>query len=324
MNILITGGAGFIGINFLKKLLKKKYKKVLVIDSLDYASNKKYFLELKEENNFFFEKCKIQNKNKIKQIIKNFAPNIIYNFAAETHVDNSILNPKVFLDTNIYGVYSLLESIREIYSNKKYKNFKLIHISTDEVFGDVVKKSNELTAYNPSSPYSASKASSDFLVKSWGRTFGIPYIITNCSNNYGPFQHQEKFIPKIIDSILKKKNIPVYGNGLQKRDWLFVEDHVEALLKLVNSKIKFQTFNIGTGNEITNIKIIKIIISIMEQEYNFTDLKKLIKHVDDRLGHDVRYSIDNKKFKNQFNWNYKFSIDKGIRKTIKWYMDNHE
>ncbi len=324
MKVLIIGGAGFIGINLINNFLKKKKYKIFVIDNLTYASNKKEISRLSKIKKINFFKVSIVDLIKIKKIIKFVKPDKIINFAAETHVDNSILDPYPFIKTNIVGTYAILESIKDYYLNQKYsskKIFKYIHISTDEVYGDVKNKSNEMTRYNPSSPYSASKASSDFLVKSWGRTYGIPYIITNCSNNFGPYQHNEKLIPKVINNFINGKSIPVYGKGNQKRDWIYVEDHILALEKIIKSNIINETFNISSGKTITNLQIINTIKKIFEKKLKFTFKKNLIQFVKDRPGHDNSYIVDSSKIKNKLKWKPKTSLEKGLLKTINWYLN---
>lgn len=318
--ILITGGLGFIGSNLIIYLMKLNKFNILNIDKYSYASNqpllnRKYLTNLKLD---------ISNYEELFKTINNFNPELIFHLAAESHVDRSIDASENFIKSNIYGTYTLLEAIK----NSKIQT-KLIHVSTDEVFGDLAnsrKKFSEKTCYNPSSPYSASKASSDFLVKAWGRTYGIDYLITNCSNNFGPYQHIEKLIPTIINSIKNQKSIPVYGDGSQIRDWLYVEDHCEALYKLSQSNFKNESFNIGGNNTISNLKLIRKICQIADEEiYKKKHLKfksqKLIKFVDDRPGHDIKYSINFNKIKKKIYWSPKHKFDNALRSTVNWYLD---
>lgn len=326
MKILVTGGLGFIGSNFINHILKDKKFKILNLDnkSLPVSNHYKIF----KTKNYNFKKIDITNFKKTQYEILKFKPNRIINFAAETHVDNSISNPKKFINTNIIGTFNLLEASRNYFKNNN--NFVFIHISTDEVFGDLEKSTkgfNETTRYNPSSPYSASKASSDFLVRSWARTFKIPAIITNTSNNYGPYQYEEKLVPLSIKKILNKEKIPIYGSGKQERDWIFVLDHVLALKKiLLKGKIN-NTYLIGSGKTIKNINLIKIIhkeISKQLENSNFkvNTLDNSIKFIKNRPGHDYKYLIDNSKISKQLKWKTEYDIKKGVSMTVKWYLDN--
>ena len=315
--ILVTGGLGFIGSNLIELLLEKKYF-VINIDKISYSSNFYNVKEFKKSHNYRFIKCDINDK-KIKKILFKFKPNIIFNLAAETHVDRSIDNPGNFIKSNILGVYNILECFKQF--SKKYKS-KLIHISTDEVYGDVIKgRSDENYSYNPSSPYAASKASSDHLVSSFVKTYKIPAIITNCSNNYGPKQHPEKFIPKLIYNILNNINLPIYGKGLNSREWIFVKDHCEALLK-ISKKGKIGNFyNIGSNKNQTNLEICKKLIN--EASKNKVLGKNVkIKFVKDRPGHDVRYALNSLKLRKSLKWKPKTSLSEGIKKTFKWYSEN--
>ena len=331
--IMVTGGSGFIGSNLIN-LLFKKYKKIKVIniDKLTYASNS-YFIKNKDSNNYFFHKVDICNQKKVSLLFKRYQPNIVFHLAAESHVDNSILSPKNFLKTNIIGTYNLLNVSNEYFKqikNKKLTNFKFIHVSTDEVFGDLNFKQmpfKETDQYKPNSPYSASKASSDHLARAWFKTYNLPVIITHCSNNYGPNQNSEKLIPKIIINSLKQRDIPIYSTGKQVRDWIFVDDHNEALIKLMNFGKVGENYNIGSSNELTNINLVNYICNRLQK---FVPIKNnkiqkysdLIKHVADRAGHDQRYAISSRKLKNKLNWKPKISFNKGIDITIKWYLKN--
>jgi dTDP-glucose 4,6-dehydratase len=322
--ILVTGGFGFIGINFVKLLLKKKYK-VINIDKITYASknNLKLCKNLINKKNFIFYKIDITNEKKILDIVKKHKPNLFFNFAAESHVDNSINSPKKFLKTNILGTYSLLQAI--IKSNLDLAKIKFVQISTDEVFGDSKnrkRKSVEADAYVPSSPYAASKASADNLVKAWSRTYGLKYIITYSCNNFGYFQHKEKFIPKIIDSILNNKKIPVYGDGKQKREWIFVEDNIDAIFKLGISRFVNESFNISSNKGIKNINLIKIISKILIKNFGYDkSVLELVSYIKDRPGHDNQYKISNKKINKYLKWYPKIKLEKGLTKTILWNLE---
>jgi dTDP-glucose 4,6-dehydratase len=312
--IIITGGLGFIGSNLIN-ILKDKYF-IINIDKVSYASNFKNI----DPNikNYKFYKQDINNKTFIKNILTKYKPSTIYNLAAETHVDRSIEGPKIFIDSNILGVFNLLESIR----NYK-KKIKLVHISTDEVYGDIKKnhKSKEEDPYNPSSPYSASKASGDLLIKSYIRTYKIPAIITNCCNNFGPNQYPEKLIPTIIYNILNHKPIPIYGKGKNVREWIYVKDHCNALIKIAQKGFVGENYNIGSGTVLNNIQIAKKILSVFKKINNNQNIKSKIRLVKDRPGHDLRYCLDSSKTKNQLKWKCESSFDQRINDTISWYIN---
>jgi len=316
--VLVTGGLGFIGSNLINILNKKNYF-VINIDKVSYSSNYKNIS--KNIKNYKFYKLDINNKSLTKKILNKYNPSIIFNVAAETHVDRSIDGPKEFIKSNILGVFNLLEAIR-FYKKK----VKLIHISTDEVYGDIKynKKSKETDAYNPSSPYASSKACSDLIIKSYIRTYKIPAIITNCCNNFGPNQYPEKLIPTIIYKIVNKEPIPIYGNGKNLREWIYVKDHCNALIRIAELGKIGESYNIGSGYIINNIQVVKKIISVFKNiDPVLSNLAKFI-FVKDRPGHDLRYSLDSSKIKNQLKWNCKINFKLGIEKTILWYKDKFE
>ena len=312
--VIVTGGLGFIGSNLIN-ILKEKYF-VINIDKVTYASN---FNNIRPEiKNYQFYKQDINNKIFIKNILKKFNPSIIFNLAAETHVDRSIDGPKKFIESNILGVFNLLEAIRDY-----KKKIKLIHISTDEVYGDIKKnyKSKEEDRYNPSSPYSASKASGDLLIKSYIRTYKIPAIITNCCNNFGPNQYPEKLIPTIIYNILNNKPIPIYGRGKNIREWIYVEDHCKALIKIAEKGVIGENYNIGSGTVLNNVQIAEKIISNFKKIIYPQNIKTEIYFVKDRPGHDLRYCLNSSKIKNKLKWKCESNFDQRIKETIIWYIN---
>jgi dTDP-glucose 4,6-dehydratase len=313
--VIVTGGLGFIGSNLINILNNKNYF-IINIDRLSYASNLKNINP--NVKNYKLYKEDINNKTFIKNILNKYNPSIIYNLAAETHVDRSIDSPKNFINSNILGVFNILESIK---NNKK--KIKLIHISTDEVYGDIKKnyKSKENDAYNPSSPYAASKASGDLLIKSYIRTYKLNAIITNCCNNYGPNQYPEKLIPTIIYSLLKNQPIPIYGNGKNIREWIFVKDHCNALIKISKYGKLGENYNIGSGVVFNNIKIAKKIISIFKVLNNKNVLRSKIHFTRDRPGHDIRYCLDSSKIKDLTRWECPSNFDDKIKETIIWYTN---
>jgi dTDP-glucose 4,6-dehydratase len=317
-SIIVTGGLGFIGSNLIKLLEKKNYY-IINIDKINYSSNVKNIPD--NIQNYKFYKEDINNRTAIKNIINKYNPKIIYNLAAETHVDRSIDDPKNFINSNILGIYNLLEVIRSL-----KKKIKFIQISTDEVYGDIENKKNskELDAYNPSSPYAASKASGDLLIKSYIRTYKIFAIVTNCCNNYGPNQYPEKLIPTIIYNLIRKKKIPIYGSGKNIREWIYVEDHCKALIKIGQKGLIGENYNIGSGKTFNNIEIAKIIIKIFSEIKNKYQYKGKIKFVKDRPGHDVKYSLNSDKIKEELNWKCETNFNVGIKKTIEWYLGKFE
>tara|TARA_Y100000590_G_scaffold454982_1_gene602769 strand:+ start:585 stop:1586 length:1002 start_codon:yes stop_codon:yes gene_type:complete len=312
--VIVTGGSGFIGSNLVKYLLKKKYF-VINIDKLSYSANPYNTKDLNKNKNYIFYRLDLNNQKKITKILKKYKPSGIFNLAAETHVDRSIDKPVNFIKSNVLGTYNLLEAILA-YKRK----IKLIHISTDEVYGDVIKgRSKENSSYNPSSPYSSTKAGADHLVKAYIRTYKIPAIITNCCNNYGPNQFPEKLIPKLIFNIINKKPLPIYGKGKNSREWMHVKDHCEALL-LVYLKGKVgENYNIGSGKNLKNLDIAKKLIKIVKNKN-----KIKIKFVKDRPGHDFRYALNNKKMLKKLKWKAKIKLDSGLIQTFNWYVNNQK
>ena len=316
--IIVTGGLGFIGSNLIDLLLKKNYY-VINIDKVTYSSNFYNTKEFNNYKNYKFIKCDIGN-DKIKKIFFQYKPSCIFNLAAETHVDRSIDDPKNFIQSNIVGVYNLLENFKKYY--EKNRKTCLVHVSTDEVYGDILTgRSSENYPYKPSSPYAASKASSDHLVYSYVRTYGIPAMITNCSNNYGPKQHPEKLIPKLIYNILNDKNLPIYGEGKNSREWIYVKDHCEALIKVFQKGKIGEFYNIGSNFNLNNIEISKTLIDISKKKINIGKNVK-ISFVKDRPGHDIRYALNSNKIMNKLKWKSKTSFIKGINLTLDWYLEN--
>ena len=329
--ILVTGGAGFIGSNFVLNWLSTQNEGLINLDSLSYAADLNNLESISENKEYFFIKGSIEDQNLIEQILEKYNPRAVINFAAETHVDRSIEDPEIFIKTNILGTFHLLNASLKFWkkiSLDNQKKFKFLHISTDEVFGSLSledEKSNELSPYKPNSPYSASKAASDHLVRAWGETYKLPVITTNCTNNYGPHQFPEKLIPLLIHNCLNNKKLPIYGNGENVRDWLYVEDHCEAIKEVLVKGSIGETYNIGGNNEKTNIEIVKTVCSTLDEikpRKNNSSYKELITFVEDRSGHDFRYSLDISKIKKELNWQPQETFESGIRKTILWYLEN--
>ncbi len=317
--VIVTGGLGFIGSNLIKILLKKKYF-VINIDKATYSSNFYNVKTFSKNKNYKFLKVDINNEKRILKILEKYKPNVVFNLAAETHVDRSIDEPENFIKSNILGTFKLLQSFKKFI--KKNKKSLLIHISTDEVYGDVLTgRSKEDDRYKPSSPYAASKAASDHLVYSYIRTFKIPAIVTNCSNNYGPRQHPEKLIPKLVYNIINNQNLPIYGKGLNSREWIYVDDHCQALVKIFEKGKVGNFYNIGSNINLNNIQISKTLIKIAKMKFSIGKNVK-IRYVKDRPGHDMRYALNSSKLINKLKWKPKTNITKGLRKTFDWYLNN--
>ena len=328
MKILLTGGSGFIGSNFILNYID--YHEILNYDKITYAGSNNNLESISNNKNYTFQKGDIKDFDLLYSTIFKFNPDFVINFAAESHVDRSIDGPKDFIETNILGTYELLNSSLKYFKSlnqDKQSIFRLLHISTDEVYGSLGKKGKflEKTSYNPSSPYSASKAASDHLVKAWYHTYGLPILITNCSNNYGPYQYPEKLIPLIITNCLLNKELPIYGDGLNIRDWLYVNDHCSGIFEVLKKGKIGETYNIGGNQELTNIFLVQKICDILDEikpSKKVKTYRDLIVFVKDRPGHDFRYAIDSTKIKNELGFTPKETIDKGLRKTIKWYINN--
>jgi len=331
MTIMVTGGAGFIGSNFILDWLSKNDEQVINIDKLTYAGNLQNLKSIESDSQYIFVKEDILNRQKITELIKDYNPRYIINFAAESHVDRSIHAPDQFIQTNIVGTHSLLESIRgfwsDMSSNEK-NNFRFLHVSTDEVYGSLDLNDDafiETNQYKPNSPYSASKAASDHLVRAYYKTYNLPVLTTNCSNNYGPFQFPEKLIPLVLHNALNGKDIPLYGDGMQIRDWLFVIDHCNAINAVLKEGKIGEIYNVGGLNEKTNIEIVNLLCEILDDmlpKSNLTSYKSQITYVKDRAGHDKRYAINTSKIERDLNWHPTETFETGIKKTVQWYLDN--
>lgn len=333
MKILITGGAGFIGSAVVRHVIENTENEVLNVDKLTYAGNLESLASIAKNPRYTFSQTDICDRAALDELFENFQPDAVMHLAAESHVDRSITGPAAFIETNIIGTYQLLEAARHYWNtlpeNRKTA-FRFHHISTDEVYGDLEGTEDlflETTPYAPSSPYSASKASSDHLVRAWYRTYGLPVVLTNCSNNYGPFHFPEKLIPLVILNALAGKPLPVYGNGTQIRDWLYVEDHARALYKVVTEAAVGETYNIGGHNEQKNIDVVKAICELLEElapnkPEGLARYEDLITYVTDRPGHDLRYAIDASKIQKDLGWVPQESFETGLRKTVQWYLNN--
>ncbi|WP_335911631.1 dTDP-glucose 4,6-dehydratase [Shewanella indica] len=333
MKILVTGGAGFIGSALVRHIIDNTQDSIVNVDKLTYAGNLDSLVEIERNERYAFEQVDICNRVELDRVFAEYRPDAVMHLAAESHVDRSIDGPAAFIETNIVGTYTLLEAARYYWNTLEDESkaaFRFHHISTDEVYGDLEDTDDlftEDTSYKPSSPYSASKASSDHLVRAWLRTYGLPTIVTNCSNNYGPFHFPEKLIPLMILNALDGKPLPVYGDGMQIRDWLFVEDHARALYKVVTEGAVGETYNIGGHNEKANIEVVKAICSLLEElvpnkPQGIAYYRDLITYVKDRPGHDVRYAIDAAKIERELGWKPQETFESGIRKTVEWYLNN--
>ena len=330
---LITGGAGFIGSAVIRHIINNTSHSIVNVDKLTYAGNLESLESVENNSRYTFEQVDICDPNEIKRVFNEHQPNVVMHLAAESHVDRSIDGPGEFIQTNIVGTYVLLEEARGYWSSlegDKKDSFRFHHVSTDEVYGDLEGTDDlftEETSYAPSSPYSAAKASSDHLVRAWQRTFKFPTLITNCSNNYGPYQFPEKLIPLIILNALEGKDLPIYGNGKQIRDWLYVDDHARALLHVALTGEISETYNIGGHNELQNIEVVKTVCSILDKLVpnkldGIDQYEQLITYVGDRAGHDVRYAIDATKIDKELNWTPDETFATGIKKTVEWYLEN--
>lgn len=335
MKLLVTGGAGFIGSAVIRHILNNTHDEVVNLDKLTYAGNLESLAEVSDSSRYAFEQVDICDRAAVDRVLKEHQPDAVMHLAAESHVDRSIDGPADFIETNIVGTYTLLEAVRQYWQAleaERRQDFRFHHISTDEVYGDLDGPENlftEQTPYAPSSPYSASKASSDHLVRAWHRTYGLPVLVTNCSNNYGPYHFPEKLIPLVILNALEGKPLPVYGKGEQIRDWLYVEDHARALYDVVTQGVIGETYNIGGHNEKKNIDVVQAICGLLEEfvpekPSGLARYRDLVTFVTDRPGHDLRYAIDASKIQKELGWAPQETFETGLRKTVQWYLSNQE
>lgn len=325
-SVLVTGGAGFIGGNFARHFSKRENTRVVILDKLTYAASLSSIEDVLQKDNVTFMKGDIGNTELVEYIFDKYAINAVINFAAESHVDRSILGPEEFINTNIKGTFNLLEVARARWSSD-YTNKRFLHVSTDEVYGTLAKDDppfDEETSFKPNSPYSASKAASDHLARAWHHTYGMPVIITNCSNNYGPWQFPEKLVPLMILNVIEKKPLPIYGDGQQIRDWLHVNDHCSAIERVYESGVDGETYCIGGNNERANIDIVHAIIDSVDKKLGNPEghSRSLITHVQDRPGHDRRYAINSGKLKEKLNWEPSYTFEEAIEEIVTWYLDN--
>ncbi|AWM93530.1 dTDP-glucose 4,6-dehydratase [Pseudomonas sp. 31-12] len=333
MKILVTGGAGFIGSAVIRHIIYNTTDSVVNVDKLTYAGNLESLAEVSQSSRYMFERVDICDRDQIDRVLREHQPDAVMHLAAESHVDRSISGPSEFIQTNIIGTYTLLEAVRHYWDalgEEGKANFRFHHISTDEVYGDLEGPEElftETTPYQPSSPYSASKASSDHLVRAWSRTYGLPILVTNCSNNYGPYHFPEKLIPLIILNALEGKPLPIYGKGDQVRDWLYVEDHARALYQVVTEGVIGETYNIGGHNEKQNIEVVHALCALLDElrpDSTYLPHSSLIINVQDRPGHDQRYAIDASKIQRELGWTPEENFETGMRKTVEWYLANTE
>ena len=332
MRIIVTGGAGFIGSAVIRQYIEFTDHEVINLDALTYAGNLESLADVESNPRYYFEHVDIRCQTDVERVLKKYQPDAIMHLAAESHVDRSIDGPADFIMTNVVGTYNLLDGARQFWNSleaDKKNRFRFHHVSTDEVYGDLERTGyfTEETAYDPSSPYSASKASSDHLVRAWHRTYGFPVVVTNCSNNYGPYQFPEKLIPLVTLNALEGKRLPVYGDGSQVRDWLYVDDHAHALRLVLEKGRTGETYNIGGHNEKTNLEVVKTICGLLDKLLPSSPHRphdSLITFVADRPGHDLRYAIDADKIMNELGWMPQETFESGMEKTIKWYLENKD
>ncbi len=332
MTLLITGGAGFIGSAVVRRLIRSTDARVVTVDKLTYAGNLDSLAEAATDPRHHFEQVDICDGDALRRIFDEYRPSGVLHLAAESHVDRSIDGPAEFIRTNVTGTFTLLDEARRYWyalSGEERRRFRFVHVSTDEVFGSLSEEGyfTEETPYRPSSPYSASKAGSDHLARAWHHTYGLPVLVTNCSNNYGPYQFPEKLIPLMILNALEGKPLPVYGQGLNVRDWLFVDDHVDALLTVLERGEVGETYTVGGNNEVRNIDVVRVLCRLVDElapDRAIGSREQLIEFVEDRPGHDLRYAIDASRIRNDLGWSPRETFESGLRRTVRWYLDNEE